>query len=95
MLKSTVLAVLAVATLSGTAHATNFPDTRKMTCREARNLVKAHSPIILQYGYSPKAGRPYSKFYSMPCRQGDDWGPAGWVKTSDSPSCFIGYVCNN
>jgi hypothetical protein len=95
MFKSILLAAIAVVSLMGTAHAAR-PDTRHMTCAQARDFVLKYSPVVMTYGYSDRAGYLYSKFSARSCRSSsDDTDVTAWVPTLDSPSCYIGYVCNN
>jgi hypothetical protein len=94
-MKSALFAAFALISFAGAAEAAR-PDTRTMTCAQAREFVIANSPVIMTYGYSRKAGPLYSKFSAHSCRSGrDDTDVAAWVPTLDSPSCYIGYVCNN
>lgn len=94
-MKSALFAALALISFAGAAEAAR-PDTRTMTCAQAREFVIANSPVVMTYGYSDRAGPLYSKFSSRSCRNGrDDSDVYAWVPTLDSPSCYIGYVCNN
>lgn len=94
-MKSTFLAALALISFAGGAEAARRPDTRTMTCAQAREFVIANSPVVMTYGYSRKAGPLYSKFSAHACRRHDRDDVYAWVPTLDSPSCYIGYVCNN
>lgn len=96
MFKSMLLAAVALVSLVSTAQAARRPDTRNMTCAQARDFVLKHSPVIMTYGYSYRAGYLYSRFSAHSCRNGSDESDVtAWVPTLDSPSCYIGYVCNN
>jgi hypothetical protein len=92
MFKTMAFTAFAVVAFAGVAQAR--PDTRTMTCRQAVEFVRQNSPVVMNYGYSDRAGWLYERFQSTPCggRGGED-GRAAWVPTLDSPSCFIGYAC--
>jgi hypothetical protein len=92
-MKSILFAALAILSFASAAEAAR-PDTRTMTCAQAREFVLANSPVVMTYGYSYRAGPLYSKFSARSCRTHDDTDVAAWVPTLDSPSCYIGYVCN-
>lgn len=88
--------IFAIAALSIVTEAQAArPDTRKMTCAQARDFVVANGPVVMTYGYSDRAGSLYSTFSALPCRRGrEESDVAAWVRTKDSASCYIGYVCN-
>ncbi|MCO5141688.1 MAG: hypothetical protein M9962_01205 [Oligoflexia bacterium] len=91
MLKITLLAVLSVFSFAAVASAT--PDSRNLTCKQARDYIVQNSPAVMIYGESERAGKLYAKFYMNSC--GAKHGSrAAWVSTIDSPSCFIGWTCN-
>lgn len=93
-MKSALFTAFALISFAGAAEAA-LPDTRTMTCAQAREFVLANSPVVMVYGYSRKAGPLYSMFSATSCRPSDDGDVAAWVPTLDSPSCYIGYVCAN
>jgi hypothetical protein len=95
MFKTMAFAAFAAVAFAGVAQAR--PDTRTMTCRQAVEFVRQNGPVVMNYGYSDRAGWLYEKFQSRACsgRQNDNGGHAAWVPTLDSPSCFIGYACRD
>jgi hypothetical protein len=80
------MAFLLVATA---AFAQSRPSTLRMTCTQAQGLVASRGSIVLSTG-------PYTfnRFVTGPgfCFRGEVTEPV-WVRTADSPECFIGYKC--
>jgi hypothetical protein len=72
------------------------PSTWTMSCASAANMVKNSRGIVMNYGYSSKAGYLYRMFYpdSYLCRrEGNYDAEYAYVKTTDSNHCWIGYYC--
>lgn len=71
------------------------PATYDMTCEEAADLVAARGRVVMTYRYDEKSGPLYQMFYSTAVMCERDLGYQAWVKTKDSPSCFVGYACRS
>lgn len=72
------------------------PSTWLMTCAETANLVKNSNGIVMNHGYSNKAGYLYKMYYANPwmCqREGHYDAKRAYVRTSDVNPCWIGYEC--
>jgi len=80
-----VLALLTGPTLAAR------PDARKMTCHEAKQLVKRRGAVVVTTGRYT-----YKRFVSHQ-RYCDYWERAAsaWTKTKDNPNCRIGYFCED
>jgi hypothetical protein len=90
-MKKLIFATL-IATFSLAAHAR--PSSWTMTCQEARQLVRNHGAVVMNYGYHEAAGYLYERFVAHGgyCWSGDQ-PRAAWVPTRDARSCMVGYVC--
>jgi hypothetical protein len=88
MLSKLALTV-AFVSLATAAFAQSRPSTVRMTCGQARGLVASRGSIVLSTG-------PYTfnRFVTHGgyCFRGEVTEPV-WVRTADSPQCFIGYKC--
>jgi hypothetical protein len=71
------------------AFAQSRPSTLRMTCVQAQGLVASRGSIVMTTG-------PYTfnRFVAGSgfCFLGEVTEPE-WVRTADSPQCFIGYKC--
>ena len=90
-MKKLIFAAL-VASFSFAAHAR--PSTWTMTCAQAQGMVETNGAIVMNYGYSERAGFLYDRFVAHGgyCFSGDEAHPA-WAATSDNDRCRIGFVC--
>jgi len=86
----------AVALLSFASVAEARPSTYNMTCSQARDMVRTHGAIVMNYGYSDGAGHLYDRFVAHGgyCSPHEETRPF-WARTRDSGSCFIGYTCES
>lgn len=87
----TMLALSAAAAMSAsltqTAHAR--PDTRTMTCEQARNFVRQKGAVVMSTGQFT-----YDRIVSNQGFCG--WDEITWLKvapTKDDPKCRVGYYC--
>jgi hypothetical protein len=75
--------------LATAAFAQSRPSTLRMSCAQAQGLVASRGSIVLSTG-------PYTfnRFVAGGgfCFLGEV-AEAEWVRTADSPQCFIGYKC--
>lgn len=73
------------------AHAQSArPDTRKMTCEQAQNLVRKSGSIVLTTGQTTFDRFVANANFCMPqTRQ----VRAKYAPTSDNPECAVGYRC--
>lgn len=85
----TAIATMVVSTTLSVPIAEARPDTTRMTCNQARNLVGSRGGIVLTTGRST-----YDRFvvHRGFCPIGDYIKPA-FVRTQDRRSCNIGYTC--
>lgn len=85
-----VLAACAFGALSaGLAQAQNRPDSLLMSCASARSLVSTRGAVVL--GSGPDIYDRYVATQGF-CQR-DEMTKPGWVATSDTRQCFVGYVC--
>lgn len=83
-----LIAATGIATLTATT-AMARPDTRQMSCLEARSLVQRAGGIVLSTGT-----RTYDRFVSgFQFCQADERLMSRWVPTRDQKRCFIGFSC--
>lgn len=70
------------------------PTSYQMTCDEARSLVQENGAIVMNYGYSEKAGWLYNRYVAHRgyCNPGEVI-QAAWAPTMDQDHCRVGYVC--
>jgi hypothetical protein len=80
---------LTFAALATTAQAQSRPDTRKMTCGQARSLVQARGAIVLS-----TSENAYDRYVStqQSCTSEQTTVPA-YVRTLDYTGCHVGYTC--
>ena len=73
------------------AHAQSRPNTLRMTCGQASNLVQFRGTIVL--GTGPDI---YDRFVTSCnfCFNFQYLIPT-WVQTADSAQCFVGYRCDS
>ncbi|WP_189438829.1 hypothetical protein [Pseudovibrio japonicus] len=86
---STLLIIASTLAFATPAAAQGRPDTRQMTCDQARLTVQRAGGIVLSTG-----PRTYDRFVSglRYCASFERLR-SRWVPTSDVPQCFIGYSC--
>jgi hypothetical protein len=65
------------------------PDTRQMSCGQARDLVRHRGVVVLTTG-----GQTYDRFVSHGgyCAYGE-YPERAFVRTRNRQECFIGYIC--
>jgi hypothetical protein len=82
------LAIAAAAlTFSNTAHAR--PDTRAMTCEQAKNFVRQKGAVVMSTGQYTYERIVSNQSYC-------DWDEITWLKivpTKDDPKCRVGSYC--
>lgn len=75
------------------------PSFWTMTCNDADRLVARHPGVVVNHGYSKKAGYLYSKYFpnTIHCnpRRGNPGYKKAVVKTLDNDRCDVGYTCSN
>lgn len=75
--------------LSGDGFAQARPDLRNMTCAQARDIVYQYGAVVMTTGQHTfkrfVIGQGFC-FYPYVAR-------GAWVATKDSPSCRIGFTC--
>ncbi len=82
ILAGTLLTIAAVPALAR-------PDTRQMTCLEARALVQREGGVVLSTG-----ARTYDRFVAgLRFCQPFERLMNRWVPTKDQKRCFVGYSC--
>ncbi len=90
-MKNTVrMAALMLALVSSRdVAAQNHPDTLRMTCAAAADVVRRAGAVVLQSG--PNI---YDRYVSAQnfCAREEIMKPQ-WVPAADTAQCFIGYVC--
>lgn len=83
------LCTLSLAVILTTSAAQARPDTRKMSCRDAQNLVLRSGGIVLTTGQRTYEryviGRRFCAAYETIRKR--------WVPTTDNKRCFIGFSC--
>ncbi len=85
--------ILLIATLMSSV-AFARPSSWTMTCAQAQNLVRQNGAVVMNYGYSDRAGYLYERFVSNHSYCGmREWAKRALVSTKDSSRCFIGYTC--
>jgi hypothetical protein len=87
LIPSLALSVSVAAT--DIAAAQGRPDTSRMSCASARQLVSRHGAIVLSTGPSTFDRFVSNRSYCMPTEQTE---PA-FVRTTDNRQCFVGYTC--
>lgn len=82
--------LLALIVLAGPALAAR-PDARKMTCKQAKQLVLDRGAVVVTTGQYT-----YRRFVSN-LRYCDYWEQLSTArtKTKDNPKCRIGYICED
>ena len=75
--------------LSAPALAQSRPDTRGMTCVQARAIVQSRGAVILS-----TSDTTYDRYVStqLSCEKGQQLNPA-YERTLDYQACHIGYTC--
>ena len=88
--------MIILATFAFTSFAQARPDSTQLTCAEAADLVQDMGAVLMTYDHHPQAGPLYKRFVadSNFCG-GDEISRNAWVKTSDSPRCFVGKTCES
>ena len=82
-------ACLALCAASPCCFAQGRPDTMKMSCAAAKNLVTRQHAIVL--GTGPTI---YDRYVASDAFcQADEVGRAAFVRSADNPQCFIGFYC--
>ncbi len=86
---STLLILGSTLAFATPAPAQARPDTRQMTCDQARSTVQRAGGIVLSTGT-----RTYDRYVSdlRYCERSERL-KSRWVPTSDMRQCFIGYTC--
>lgn len=70
------------------------PSSWTMTCNQARALVQESGAVVMNYGYSEKAGYLYERFVANRGYCGArEWAKPAYVQTRDNSNCRIGYTC--
>lgn len=72
------------------------PNTWEMSCSETADMVRNSNGIVMNYGYSDRAGYLYKMYYptqSHCFRMSNTVAKRAYVKTTDSNMCWIGYEC--
>ena len=84
-----VAALFVLQLFAAPAFAQSRPDTRKMTCPEARKLVETRRAVVLSTG-----DNTYDRFVwtAQSCARGESTVPA-YARTLDFTGCHIGYTC--
>ncbi|MDX5594506.1 hypothetical protein [Pseudovibrio sp. SPO723] len=84
-----LLSILMLVVTVSAASAQARPDTRTMTCEQARNLVKQRGAVVLTTG-----ARTFDRFVvDRRFCQRDEAIRSEWVQTKDIKQCRIGYTC--
>lgn len=85
-MKAFFIAALALASFSAFAR----PDTTKMSCAQAQDLVETNGAITLSVGNQGI----YDRFVAHAglC---SDFAVTAWVRTADESKCAIGYACTS
>jgi hypothetical protein len=85
------LSLMILVSLQSAALAQAGGSTQDMTCSQAAGLVRARGAIVLHT--SPTT---YDRYVSSgaSCLRDQMTDPA-WVRTADTPQCFIGYRCRS
>jgi hypothetical protein len=80
---------LAFAALATTACAQSRPDTRKMTCGQARALVQSRGAVVLS-----TSDNAYDRYVwtQRSCTKDQTTVPA-YAPTLDYTGCHVGYTC--
>ena len=80
---------LSLMALSAPALAQSRPDTRKMTCVQARALVQSRGAMVMS-----TSDTTYDRFVftQQACEHGQQLKPA-YARTTDYTGCHIGYTC--
>ncbi|MES0872172.1 MULTISPECIES: hypothetical protein [unclassified Pseudovibrio] len=89
MRTSTLLVLTSTLALIVSTSAFARPDTRQMSCLEARSVVQRAGGIVLSTG-----ARTYDRFVAgLQFCQPYERLMSRWVPTKDQKRCFIGYSC--
>lgn len=83
------LSALLLMTLAAPPAFAQRPDLRQMTCAQAQNLVARRGAVVMTTG-----PHTYDRFVAGP-RWCDHWETVrpAQVRTRDSNSCIVGYLC--
>ena len=84
-----IVGILLVLALAGPASAR--PDARKMTCEQARQMIRQNGAVVMTTGQYT-----YKRFVAS-IGYCDYWETtrSAWTATRDNPKCRIGYVCED
>ncbi|MCC2097139.1 MAG: hypothetical protein KDJ29_09615 [Hyphomicrobiales bacterium] len=84
-----MMAGIAAATMALSAPAQARPDTTRMSCPAARDMVSRYGAIVMNTG-----GHTFDRFVSNRgyCTPQEDIKPA-FVPDRNGRSCFVGYTC--
>ncbi len=81
--------IIASSLLATSANAQGRPDTRDMTCDQAKQLVRTNEGIVLSTG-----PRTYERYVShVQYCQHNEVVRREWVPTKDNSKCQIGFRC--
>ena len=72
------------------------PSTWEMTCAQTADLVKNSRGIVMNYGYSDRAGFLYKMYYPSQnyCfRTSNTVAVKAYAKTTDNDRCWVGWEC--
>lgn len=90
IIKSFSAAAICVASVwSAGALAQGRPDTLRMSCATAGELVRRSGAIVL--GTGPNLYDRYVSSHAF-CQRDEETVPR-WLATGDVPQCFVGYGC--
>ena len=80
---------LSLIALSAPALAQSRPDTRKMTCVQARALVQSRGAVVMS-----TSDTTYDRFVwtNAACERGQQT-KAAYAPTTDYTGCHVGYTC--
>jgi hypothetical protein len=82
-------ALTAALALAGAAAAQPQPNTTRMSCAAAQQLVARHGALVLRTGASTFDRFVISRAFCMPTEITE---PA-FAPTADTRQCFVGYTC--
>jgi hypothetical protein len=84
-----VVVTLALLAAASAAQAQSRPDTRRMSCVQARALVQARGAVVLSTG-----DNTYDRYVAtqQSCNKDEITVPA-YVRTTDYTGCHVGYTC--
>lgn len=83
------IALAGFAMLTAPAAAQSRPDSLRMSCAAASALVKRAGSIVI--GTGPNIYDRYVADIGF-CFRGQ-YTKASWIRTADTPQCFVGYRC--